>query len=150
MASPIADTYGQEGFLTDQQQEILKRFIEESPMEEIMSAKFSIESIESVCLRFLRARQFDLAKARVLLTEAFNKKIEHKVSEKIKLTAAENAKCDIELAKNWYPHSMPGFDKLNRPILFEHTGMINPSVLSTMTTKENLVCQKMRDLELCI
>jgi hypothetical protein len=125
--------------LTDEQTTLLKRFIDESPQEEIESARFRVESVESAALRFLRGRQFDLAKAKTLLHEAFAKKQEHRVSEKLKLSAEELARCDLETAKNWYPHSMPGFDKFNRPILFEHTGQITPSVLSIMTTKEWLV-----------
>jgi len=119
--------------------ETLKRFLEEVQSEHIMSAKFEAESLESVGLRFLRARQFDIDKAKILLNDAFLKKIEHGVAERIKLSADENARCDLSAARNWYPLSIPGYDKLNRPILFEHTGGITPAVLSIMTTKEWLV-----------
>jgi hypothetical protein len=125
--------------LSADQLEILKRFIEEADKEEVESARFQVESVDSACLRFLKGRQFDLGKAKLLLHEAFQKKQEYNVAELIRRPAEENSRCDIAAMKNWYPHSMPGFDKQNRPILFEHTGGITPSVLSVMTTKEWLV-----------
>ena len=44
--------------------------------------------------------------------------------------------CDISVMKTFYPHTMQGFDKLNRPILWEMDGKINAQAIATMTTKE--------------
>ena len=41
--------------------------------------------------------------------------------------------------KKWYPHSQLGYDKLNRPILFEHSGGVNSTALLQMTTLDNLI-----------
>jgi hypothetical protein len=47
--------------------------------------------------------------------------------------------CDISVMKTFYPHTMQGFDKLNRPILWEMDGKINAQAIATMTTKEGLL-----------
>ena len=62
-----------------------------------------------------------------------------KVEQYASLTANQAANCDVEILKKWYPHSQLGFDKLNRPILFEHSGGVNSAVLLQLTTLENLI-----------
>lgn len=47
--------------------------------------------------------------------------------------------CDISVMKTFYPHTMQGYDKLNRPILWEMDGQINAQAIATMTTKEGLL-----------
>jgi hypothetical protein len=46
---------------------------------------------------------------------------------------------DVQVMKTFYPHTMCGFDKLNRPILWEMDGKINAQALATMATKEGLL-----------
>ena len=97
-------------------------------LEHLEMAKFSVESIEQVALRFLRARQFDNAKSAVLLEDCINLMIEGKAAECAAASPNTNAQCDVDIMKNWYPHTCYGFDKLARPILWEHSGGTNPNV----------------------
>jgi|LauGreStaDraftv2_3_1035109.scaffolds.fasta_scaffold268115_2 hypothetical protein len=56
--------------------------------------------------------------------------IEGKATECAAAAPDDNAQCDVELMKNWYPHTCSGFDKFARPILWEHSGGTNPNVLT--------------------
>ena len=47
--------------------------------------------------------------------------------------------CDTAALRNFYPHIHAGFDKFNRPILFEHTGGMNPTAVLQMTSKQGLI-----------
>ena len=55
------------------------------------------------------------------------------------MTAEEAAGCDLGVLKTFYPHTMCGVDKLNRPILWEMDGKINAQAIVTMTTREGLL-----------
>jgi hypothetical protein len=50
-----------------------------------------------------------------------------------------NAQCDVEALKNFYPHTMYGYDRLGRPVLYEHTGGMNPNAIMQMTTKRFMI-----------
>ncbi len=97
-------------------------------LEHLEMAKFSVESIEQVALRFLRARQFDNAKSTILLEECITRMIEGKATECAAASPDTNAQCDVDIMMNWYPHTCYGFDKFGRPILWEHSGGTNPNV----------------------
>lgn len=59
--------------------------------EEIEAAKFDVETVDQCCLRFLRARQFNLEKALVLLNECYTKLVEMKASYWCELSPNECA-----------------------------------------------------------
>ena len=80
-----------------------------------------------------------MIKALTLLAECVKRKQSVGVEQYATLRANEAANCDVEIMKKWYPHSQLGFDKLNRPILFEHSGGVNSGVLLQLTTLENLI-----------
>jgi hypothetical protein len=100
-----------------------------------------------VSLRFLRARQFDVEKALQLLKACCEKKKELEAFEWAKKPPEESAKCNIKMMKSWYPHETLGFDKANRPILFEHTGGIHPTYINYVTTHERLVSYHLWNME---
>jgi len=133
------ENWGQIGYLTESQEQILKQFIDEVPNEELLSAKYTVETIEQVSLRYLRARQFDLTKAKDLLHESFKRKIDGKAEYYSKLRPEECANCDIAALKRFYPHTQRGFDRKNRPILFERNGRTDVNAVFLMTTKETLI-----------
>ena len=80
-----------------------------------------------------------VTKALTLLGECVKRKQSEVVEQYSSITANQAANCDVEILKKWYPHSQLGFDKLNRPILFEHSGGVNSGVLLQLTTLENLI-----------
>lgn len=123
-----AATWGQLGHLTDAEEEILMKFRDQADSSSIEIAKYTVETYDQCCLRFLRARQFDSAKSLILLKECNEKLTEMKASYWSKLPPDECADCDIAVLKNFYPHTMHGFDKLNRPLLFEHTGGMDADI----------------------
>lgn len=127
------------GHLSEKQNATMLAFINDVPIVQLESAKFTVESMEQVALRFLRARQFDVVKAKALLSECYTKMNEGNATECANTSPDMNAQCDVLALKNWYPHTTRGYDKLGRPILWEHSGKNNPSAISQMTTKENLI-----------
>lgn len=117
--------YGHIGRLTTEQKEILEKFKLQAKASDIEFVKYTVETFDQCCLRFLKARQFDLEKSLLLLIECISKLEEMKADEWAKKSPDECGKCDIEALKNFYPHTVSGFDKMNRPVLFEHTGGTN-------------------------
>lgn len=134
------DSWGQKHTLTDLQKDSLKKFLTEASASDLDLARFSVESVENVCLRFLRARNFDVLKALTLLRECVQKKKEANTPQYQSMDPDDCARCNVSALKNYYPHSTLNYDKFNRPILFEHSGGINPAAISQMTTKANLIC----------
>lgn len=117
-------SWGELSHLTPAQDMILKKFKIEADPHFIGNAKYTVENFDQCCLRFLRARQFDMSKALILLGECNLKQFEYKAPYWAKRQPDECAYCDVEALKNFYPHAQKGFDKLNRPLIFEHTGGI--------------------------
>jgi len=78
-------------------------------------------------------------KALTLLSDCVKRKSAEIVDEYVSLSANEVACCDVETMKKWYPHTQLGFDKLNRPVLFEHSGGVNSTALLHMTTLDHLI-----------
>lgn len=133
------NTWGTMGNLTQPQQESFFKFRGEVKESDVETAKYTVESFDQCCLRFLRARQFDNEKALVLLGECNQKLVEMKADYWAQLTPDACANCDIAALKNFYPHTQSGFDKFNRPLLFEHTGKMNPSAILQMSNRRNLI-----------
>lgn len=117
-----AGTWGQLGYLTPEEDQILTKFRTEVHPLYVDAAKYTCENFDQCCLRFLRARRFDTGKALILLTECNEKLIEMNAGFWAKQPPDYCADCDIAALKNFYPHAQQGFDKINRPILFEHCG----------------------------
>jgi hypothetical protein len=130
--------WGTIGHLTEDQLKCLEAFLIEAPENQIAKAKYSVESKEQCSLRFLRARQFDVKKALKLLAECDHRMAEEAALYWASLPPEECTRCDVEALKVWYPHGTGGFDKFNRPILFEHSGGINIAATLHMTTKKHL------------
>ena len=131
--------WGTIGNLTPSQEQAFAKFRSEARESDIEVAKYTVETFDQCCLRFLRARQFDAEKALILLTECNEKLFEMKADYWSSLTPDECANCDIAALKNFYPHAQSGFDKLNRPLLFEHTGRMNPNAILQISNRRNLI-----------
>jgi len=133
------DTWGTKGYLLMEQAEALMEFMSVAKESDLALAKFDTESTESVSLRFLRARQFSVPDALELLRKCLEKKSTGKAKHFAKQPVADVVKCDVEALRKFYPHSILGYDKLNRPILYEQSGQINPAAITSMTTYSALI-----------
>ena len=133
------DTWGQPGHLTTAQEEALREFTAQASVSNLEKAKFSVESIENVSLRFLRARSFNVTNAIALLNECIKKKTEGKAEHYASLTPDQCTNCDVAALMKWYPHGQFGFDKFNRPIVFEHSGGVDGQAIYQMTTLEGCI-----------
>ncbi|RYG63129.1 hypothetical protein EON64_16550 [archaeon] len=136
---PPLDTWGQPGHLTEAQQEALQSFLTQASSADLDLAKFRIESQESVGLRFLRARSFNVANALTLLADCVKKKTDCQARKWATCTPDECAECDVEALKIWYPHAILGFDRHNRPLFLELSGRAEANAIRQMTTMERLV-----------
>jgi len=125
--------------LSVQQDEILSQFLKDVDKVQLEAAKYSVETIEQVALRYLRARRFDMAKSVILLNECYGKMVELGAADAAQKNGDDTALCDVEALKNFYPHTMYGYDRLGRPVLFEHTGGMNPNAIIHMTSKRMLI-----------
>lgn len=133
------DTWGQPGHLTAVQEEALKQFREQVEISNLNKAKFRVESEENVSLRFLRARQFNVANALQLLQECVKKREELKADYWAQRSPDECANCNVDAMKKWYPHGDFGFDKFNRPILYELSGHVEGAAIYQMTTLDHCI-----------
>lgn len=131
----LKDSFG----LSETEVHAIKELITSVPEDHLSMAKYTVESNEHVCLRFLRARNFDVARGRQLLADCFKRKSEGNAKMWASKSPEECANCDIGALKMWYPHSQPGFDFQNRPILYEHSGRINLDGMRHLTSKDDLI-----------
>lgn len=141
MSTPLVqlDTWGQPGHLKPEQEEALRQFTAQVSTNDLDRVRFRVESYENVSLRYLRARQFNVANAITLLHECIKRKTDGRSDYYAKLTPDQCANCDIEALKKWYPHAQFGYDKFNRPLLFEHSGAVDGNAIHQMTTTELLI-----------
>jgi CRAL/TRIO, N-terminal domain len=134
-------SWGRLGHLTAIEVLVLSKFKSEANPTEVSNAKYTVETFDQCCLRFLRARQFDCKKALQLLSDCNQKLKEMNAETLAKLTADECAGCDTDALRNFYPHTQQGFDKLCRPILIQHTG----GTKITLSTHQNqIICLTFR------
>jgi hypothetical protein len=133
------DTWGTKGYLVMEQNEALIEFLDKVNKADVDLAKFKVESLENAALRFLRARQFSVPNALELLAKCVEKKNSARAHHFATLSEDECMHCDAEALCKFYPHSFLGFDKFNRPIMYEQSGKISPAAVTSMTTYSNLV-----------
>jgi len=144
------DLWGQVGHLNESQKQTLEIFKSAASEEKLNIAKFSVETIDQVACRFLRARQFDIGKAHELLHECWATKKEKKASEYTEAPVDETLKCEMTVLRKFYPHNQAGYDKYNRPLLFDNSGTINMNGISHLTTQEGLVGYHFWTMEKCL
>jgi len=144
---PEIDTWGTKGNLTMEQNQAFADFMSVAEEIDLYIAKFNVESLESVSLRFLRARQFSVLKALELLKQCVKKKASGKAKHFAMMNPDDILNCDLELLRHFYPHSNLGYDRLNRPILYEQSGRVNPSAIAAITTPAALVNYHFKTME---
>lgn len=85
--------------------------------------------------KFLRARKYDVAKAKTMLVECDQWRVEFKVDELVKsFVYEENA-----VVNTIYPRYYHKTDKEGRPVYIEHLGKLNIKTLMQITTQERIL-----------
>eukprot|EP01032_Pedospumella_encystans_P009300 gene9300-10960_t len=141
------DTWGRNDHLTKEQAEALAKFTSVAKEGDLNLAKYHGESLENVCLRFLRARQFRWSPALELLKKCVKKKTAGQAMHVATMEPSDVLNCDIDVFKKFYPHTHLGYDKLNRPILYGQYGKVSPAAVASLTTPEALVKYHLRTIE---
>jgi len=123
---------GRVGNLTIPQQHTLDKFKKELQEEGYFVPE---RHDDATLLRFLRARKFDLAKAKVMIISSENWRKDFKVDEIVKsFDFSERAEVD-----KYYPQYYHKMDKDGRPIYIERLGKVRVSELYTVTSPERLL-----------
>lgn len=144
------DLWGQVGHLTESQKSTLEIFKSAASEDKLNLAKFSVETVDQVACRFLRARQFDIGKAHDLLHECWVTKREKNATEYASAPVDETLQCEMTVLRKFYPHNQRGYDKFNRPLLFDNSGLINMNGIAHLTTQEALIGYHFWTMEKCL
>ncbi|CAK5277695.1 unnamed protein product [Mycena citricolor] len=86
-------------------------------------------------LRFLRARKFDVVKAKEMLLAAEKWRKDFRVDELVRTFDYP----ELQQVDKYYPQYYHHVDKLGRPVYFEQIGNLNMKALYACTTQERLV-----------
>lgn len=85
--------------LTAVQEAALGSFKQQARPSDLEAAKYTVETTDQVCCRFLRARGFDVAKALVLLGECNTKLTEMRAAYWASIDPNEALQCDLDVLK---------------------------------------------------
>jgi len=133
MESVVAPkNWGKSGFLTVEQGIALQTFLDTCNKDYLERARYTCEHPTECALRMMRARKFDVVAACKILEDNMQKLDEGggkeescTASEYGEMSPEKAGDCDIGLMKTFYPHTQQGFDKMNRPILWEMDGKLD-------------------------
>ncbi|CAK7898366.1 Sec14p cytosolic factor [[Candida] anglica] len=129
----INEPNGQTGYtcnLTDDQQVKLKQF-----REELTAAGFTDRLDDASLLRFLRARKFDVAKAKEMFEDC--EKWRKDFGTNTVLTDFHYT--EKPLVAKLYPQYYHKTDKDGRPVYFEELGRVNLTEMLKMTTQDRML-----------
>lgn len=129
-AAPTRDPLsGHVGHLTDDQAKALKQF-----REELTEAKYYDKNRhdDATLLRFLRARKFDLARAKEMIINCENWRKSFGVDDIVKSFDFK----EKEEVDKYYPQFYHKMDKDGRPIYIEQLGKLDIKALYAVTTQE--------------
>ncbi len=137
--------WGRSGHLTTEQVAALAVFEETCNKEELELARYTSEHPTECAMRFMRSRKYDAEAAKILLAENIAKLNEgggpkgKTAFEYGEMEPEVAGDCDVALLKTFYPHTQYGFDKMNRPILWEMDGVLDVNALTCMMSRETLL-----------
>lgn len=124
------DQTGYTSNLTDEQKKILKQFY-----DELVALGYSSRLDDASLLRFLRARKFDLAKAKVMFVNCENWR--EKFGTNTILTDFHYE--EKPLVAKLYPQYYHKTDKDGRPVYFEELGKVDLNKMLKITSQERML-----------
>ncbi|KAI9219400.1 CRAL-TRIO domain-containing protein [Blastocladiella britannica] len=131
MTTPTLATAGRLGHLTDPQAETLRAFQRELILDNHFIPSYHDEHL---LLRFLRARRFDIPKAKAMLYACDSWRATEKVPELAKHFEFPEA----EAVRAFYPQYYHNVDKLGRPVYVEHLGAVDIKKITAISSMERM------------
>jgi len=126
------------GDLSPEQEQTLSAFKQElAPM-----ALDAVRYDDYFCLRFLRARKFDLDKSLLMVRNFFQWRADFGTDSILSYSFPE-----VVEMKNFYPHGYHKTDKQGRPIYIECIGRLELTKLFEVTTEERMMKYYVREYE---
>ncbi|OUM53861.1 hypothetical protein BVG19_g3182 [[Candida] boidinii] len=130
VAKPELNRTGFPGYLTDSEQQTLDMF------RTLLEAEgFEKRLDDSTLLRFLRARKFDVMKAKEMFIECEKWRKEKHIDTILK----DFEYSEKPVVAKYYPQYYHKTDKDGRPVYFEELGSVNLTEMYKITTQERMI-----------
>lgn len=127
---PADSPTGYPGNLTADQEQKVKQL-----KEELTAAGFNLRLDEATLLRFLRARKFDVAKAKLMFEECEKWRKENGVDTILQ----DFHYTEKPIVAKFYPQYYHKTDKDGRPVYIEELGSVNITEMYKITTQERMI-----------